>query len=78
MTETGSFDMLPPKISLFSSTLSSGSSFGELYAWEEIINKMRKNVSVYLRSMTLRQEIIFFSFGREVGDDSFLFPLENS
>ncbi len=34
MTETGSFEMLPPNISLFSSALSVGSSFGELYAWQ--------------------------------------------
>lgn len=34
MDETGSFDVLPPKITLFSSSLSSGSSAGELYACE--------------------------------------------
>jgi hypothetical protein len=36
MTETGSFATLPPKISFFSCGLSSGSSFGELYAWRKI------------------------------------------
>lgn len=35
MTETGSLEMLPPSINFFSSTLRSGSSFGELYAYGE-------------------------------------------
>ena len=42
MTLTGSFDALPPMISFFSSLLSSGSSFGELYAWEATINEAER------------------------------------
>lgn len=47
MTETGSFDTLLPNINVFSSTLSFGSSFGELYAW-----KKKGNSRVNLRGMT--------------------------
>lgn len=33
IVETGSFEVLPAMISLFSAAVSVGSSLGELYAW---------------------------------------------
>lgn len=54
MTETGSFEMLLPSISLFSSSLSSGSSFGELYAWGETNNKAKNKIQT--RYLVLREE----------------------
>lgn len=42
MALTGSFDVLPPIISFFSSLLSSGSSSGELYACEETIKEVER------------------------------------
>lgn len=48
MTETASFEMLPPNMCLFSSALSSGSSFGELYAcgekWNKANSRLRRDV----------------------------------
>ena len=41
ITETGSFETLTPKISLFSSGLRFGSSFGELWAWKKQISALR-------------------------------------